>query len=140
MQCSAVTGGAARINCLCDDRMILGLCPLQTSQAPGAPACAANCLMFSDVKETRPEFSQHLIIPMNYVTIPIWPGALRRRTVGINSSETWKLERSLSLRCGLECVLQMTADMQGAALAYEHSKDPWDIRSVGRWRGVWRQM
>ena len=38
---------------------------------------AANCLIFSDMEELWDGFSQRLIIPMNSVTIPIWPEAAR---------------------------------------------------------------
>ena len=54
-----------------DDQLV----PSTNHPMPGAHRLAANCLIFSDVKEMRDGFSQRLIIPMNSVTIPIWPRA-----------------------------------------------------------------
>ena len=71
--------------------MMISLCRVQTTQTPGARPLAANCLIFSDVKEMRDGFSQRLIIPMNSVTIPIWPRASDRS--GRRSWWcSWKLE------------------------------------------------
>ena len=68
--------------------MMTSLCRVQTTRCLGPivdDRLAANCLIFSDVKEMRDGFSQRLIIPMNSVTISIWPEALdrnRRRSCG----------------------------------------------------------
>ena len=70
---------------------MISLRRVQTTQTPRARRLAANCLIFSDVKEMRDGFSQHLIIPMNSVTIPIWPRASDRN--GRRSWWcSWKLE------------------------------------------------
>ena len=71
-----------------NDPMMTSLCRVQTTRCLGPivdDRLAANCLIFSDVKEMRDGFSQRLIIPMNSVTISIWPEALdrnRRRSCG----------------------------------------------------------
>ena len=61
-----------------NDPMMISLRRVQTTQTPRARRLAANCLILSDVKEMRDGFSQRLIIPMNSVTIPIWPRASDR--------------------------------------------------------------
>ena len=74
--------------------MMTSLCRVQTTRCLGPivdDRLAANCLIFSDVKEMRDGFSQRLIIPMNSVTIPIWPRASDRN--GRRSWWcSWKLE------------------------------------------------
>ena len=74
--------------------MMTSLCRVQTTRCLGPivdDRLAANCLIFSDVKEMRDGFSQRLIIPMNSVTIPIWPRASDRS--GRRSWWcSWKLE------------------------------------------------
>ena len=81
-----------------NDPMMTSLCRVQTTRCLGPivdDRLAANCLIFSDVKEMRDGFSQRLIIPMNSVTISIWPEALdrnRRRSCG---GKVDRLEREL---------------------------------------------
>ena len=98
-----------------NDPMMTSLCRVQTTRCLGPivdDRLAANCLIFSDVKEMRDGFSQRLIIPMNSVTISIWPEALdrnRRRSCGgkvdrLGRKENWSgLQMSRHAYHGIPC-------------------------------------